>query len=94
MGDHNHSHRTDILSTDEEGVLCVLREIVAALRERGEPLGLDSFEAAILAAGATHAEAPEGPGLRAYGLGGVRFTARGAEPGADGVEVCFLSDWR
>jgi hypothetical protein len=94
MGQNSHPQRADILSADEEGVLCVLREIVAGLRERGIALGLDSFEAAILAAGATRAEAPGEAGLRAYGFGGVRFTARGAEPGTDGVEVSFLSDWR
>jgi hypothetical protein len=94
MGPNSHPQRADILSADEEGVLCVLREIVAGLRERGIALGLDSFEAAILAAGATRAQAPGEAGLRAYGFGGVRFTARAAEPGTDGVEVCFLSDWR
>jgi hypothetical protein len=94
MGEKNYSQRTDILSTDEEGVLCVLREIVAELRERGVFLGLDSFESAILAAGATPAEVPEGTTLRAYGFGGVRFTVRSPEAATEGVEVCFPSDWR
>lgn len=94
MGENHHTQRADILSADEEGVLCVLREIVAGLRERGVALGLDSFEVAILAAGAVRAEAPGEAGLRAYALGEVRFTARPGEMGTDGVEVCFLSDWR
>jgi hypothetical protein len=94
MDEKSATYRTDILSVDEEEVLCVLREIAAGLRDRGVVLGLAAFEAAVLAAGAARADPPAGTELRAFGLGGVRFTARAAEPAAEGVEICFLSDWR
>jgi len=79
----------DLLSPDEEGILAVLREIVAGMRERGLPITLESFGSAVIAAGAARTAGPDGTEHCAYALCGVRFLARTAV--ANGaIEVSFL----
>lgn len=79
----------DLLSPDEEGILAVLREIVAGMREHGVPITLESFGSAVIAAGAARTTGPDGTEHSAYALCGVRFMARAAA--ASGfIEVSFL----
>jgi len=65
----------DVLSPDEEGILAVLREILAGLRDRGVAVNLDSFRAAVIAAGAVRTTGTDGDPHSGYALGGVRFMA-------------------
>jgi len=78
-----------LLSPDEERILAVLREVVAAMRERGVSITMESFGAAVIAAGAARTTGPDGSEHSAYALDGVRFLARAAAA-SSAIEVSFL----
>jgi hypothetical protein len=82
----------DILSPDEEAVLAVLREIAAGLRERGIAVTVESFGAAVLAAGAARATGSDGSPYSAYALDGVLFMAREAVGQVGSIEVSFFAE--
>jgi hypothetical protein len=87
-GEEDRAERIDVLSADEEDVLAAIREIVARVRARRAPQGLEPFSDALVSAGASGPGAADDSGSWAFRLRGVSFSLRPSQsPG--GIEVNF-----
>jgi hypothetical protein len=79
----------DVLSTDEEEALSMLREAVAGLRGRPGAFDAVALEETLRGAGAHQEAESGGGGARCFTFRGARFSLFVRAEGAGGVEVNF-----
>src|ERR1039458_10533593 len=79
MDQSDDADRFDVLSADEEGALCLVRQIVAGARARGMATDIEALGRAVIEAGASRQGDEAGRELSTFRLRGARFSLARSE---------------
>ena len=90
MNDQSSGIRCELLTSEEEAALAILREIVERLRKTNADVDVCSMEDDIRAAGGKRVHTAEADGPDTFVLGGARFTLRPSPTARGKIEVLFL----
>lgn len=90
-GDGIGAEPLELLSTEEEGALAAIRDILAGIRAMGVPLELSVVRSALKSAGASAGSGADESGGAVLHLRGTRFQLRQRHGPRGGIEICFVT---